>query len=143
MQEVLRRIEQVQEIDLQINAILAKKADFPKRLGELEAEIKTHQTKYDEKKKIVDELEKGKRQQSGALELNEERSKRSQEKLELIKTNQEYHAIQHEITYAHTEIKTREDQILELMVGADEITVNQTTPLPVHSFCSACMLPET
>ena len=39
-----------------------------------------------------------------------------------VKTNQEYHAIQHEIAFAQTEIKTLEDKILELMVEADELT---------------------
>lgn len=97
MQEVLKKLEQVQELDLQINAILKKKADFPKRLTEYEAEIKANSEKYDEKKKIVEELERGKRQQVGALELNEERSKRSKEKLEQIKTNQEFQALQKEI----------------------------------------------
>ena len=97
MQEVLRKLEQVQEIDIQINAIMAKKAEFPKRLIGFEAEIQTFSTKYNDKKKIVDELEKNKRQQVGALELNEERAKRSQEKLEQIKTNQEFQALQKEI----------------------------------------------
>src|SRR5262249_5813387 len=41
-----------------------------------------------------------------------------------VKTNQEYHAIQHEIAFAQTEIKTREDQILELMVAADELAAD-------------------
>ncbi|MBI3544416.1 MAG: hypothetical protein HY075_14185 [Deltaproteobacteria bacterium] len=97
MQEVLRKLEQVQEIDLQINAILAKKAEFPKRLAEYEASIKASTAKFEEKKKVVDELEKNKRQQLGALELNEERAKRSQEKSEQIKTNQEFQAIQKEL----------------------------------------------
>ena len=56
MQEVLRKLEQVQEIDIQINAIMAKKAEFPKRLIGFEAEIQTFTTKYNDKKKIVDEL---------------------------------------------------------------------------------------
>jgi hypothetical protein len=38
-----------------------------------------------------------------------------------VKTNQEYHAIQHEIGYAQTEIKTLEDKILERMLEADEL----------------------
>ncbi len=97
MQEVLRKLEQVQEIDIQINAIVGKKAEFPKRLVGFETEIQALTTKYEDKKKIVDELEKGKRQQEGALELNEERAKRSQEKLEQIKTNQEFQALQKEI----------------------------------------------
>ena len=44
-----------------------------------------------------------------------------------VKTNQEYHAIQHEITFAQTEIKKLEDKILELMVTADELTAGVKT----------------
>ena len=97
MQEVLRKLEEVQELDSQIGNLLAKKAEFPKRLVGYELDISTNSTKHADKKKVVDELEKGKRQQLGALELNDERTKRSQEKLEQIKTNQEYQAILKEI----------------------------------------------
>jgi predicted nucleic acid-binding Zn-ribbon protein len=97
LQEVLKRLEQVQEVDSQINTILRKKAEFPQRLVTFETEIKTLTLRFEEKKKAVDELERNKRQQLGALELNEERAKRSQEKLEQIKTNQEYQALTKEI----------------------------------------------
>src|SRR4030081_3147345 len=39
-----------------------------------------------------------------------------------VKTNQEYHAIQKEISFAQNEIKGLEDKILELMLEADEFT---------------------
>jgi predicted nucleic acid-binding Zn-ribbon protein len=39
-----------------------------------------------------------------------------------VKTNQEYHAIQKEITYAQGEIKTLEETILERMLEADELS---------------------
>src|SRR6476661_1304751 len=38
-----------------------------------------------------------------------------------VKTNQEYHAVQKEITFAQDEIKTLEDKILEGMLEADEL----------------------
>ncbi|MBI2605340.1 MAG: hypothetical protein HYW49_04595 [Deltaproteobacteria bacterium] len=97
MRETLIKLEQVQELDLQIDAILKKQADFPARLTAYDAEIKAIGLKIQEKKKITDELDKGRRQQIGALELNEDRAKRSQEKLEHIKTNQEYMALQKEV----------------------------------------------
>ena len=40
-----------------------------------------------------------------------------------VKTNQEYHAVQHEITFAQTEIKKIEDFILERMMESDDFTV--------------------
>ena len=41
-----------------------------------------------------------------------------------VKTNQEYHAVQKEIAFAQGEVKTLEDQILERMLQADEITAD-------------------
>ena len=38
-----------------------------------------------------------------------------------VKTNQEYHAIQHEITFAQTEVKKIEDATLERMIEADDL----------------------
>ena len=39
-----------------------------------------------------------------------------------VKTNQEYHAVQKEIEFAQTEIKTLEDKMLERMLEADDLT---------------------
>jgi predicted nucleic acid-binding Zn-ribbon protein len=39
-----------------------------------------------------------------------------------VKTNQEYHAVQHEIAFAQTEIKKIEDTILERMMEGDDLT---------------------
>ena len=39
-----------------------------------------------------------------------------------VKTNQEYHAIQHEIAHAQAEIKKHEDAMLERMLEADDLT---------------------
>ena len=39
-----------------------------------------------------------------------------------VKTNQEYHAVQHEITFAQAEIKKIEDFILERMMESDDFT---------------------
>lgn len=116
MQEVLSKLEQVQEVDVKINAILSRKAEFPKRLETFQNEIKTNRDKFEEKKKIVDELDRSRKQQLGALELNEERSKRSQEKLEQIKTNQEFQALQKEIE----SLKKNSGVIKE---NADKVTV--------------------
>ena len=39
-----------------------------------------------------------------------------------VKTNVEYQAMQKEIEFAQTEVKTLEDRILERMLEADELT---------------------
>jgi predicted nucleic acid-binding Zn-ribbon protein len=39
-----------------------------------------------------------------------------------VKTNQEYHAVQHEIAFAQAEIRALEDKMLEQMLEADDLT---------------------
>jgi uncharacterized protein len=46
---------------------------------------------------------------------------RYKDQLMEVKTNREYHAMQHEIETAQGEVKRLEDQMLELMLGGDEI----------------------
>lgn len=95
--ETLKKLEQVQELDIQIDSALRKRAEFPVRVKKFNDDIAEIEVKLTEKKKLIDELQKNKRQQTGALELNEERSRRSQEKLESIKNSQEFSALQKEI----------------------------------------------
>src|SRR5207245_5544171 len=56
------------------------------------------------------------------LALHQGRLSKFREQAMAVKTNQEYHAIQHEISHAQGEIKTHEDRMLERMLEADELT---------------------
>jgi predicted nucleic acid-binding Zn-ribbon protein len=47
---------------------------------------------------------------------------RYKDQLMEVKTNREYHAMQHEIETAQAEVKRVEDQMLELMVAADDLS---------------------
>jgi uncharacterized protein len=47
---------------------------------------------------------------------------RYKDQLMEVKTNREYHAMQHEIETAQGEVKRVEDQMLELMVAADDLS---------------------
>jgi hypothetical protein len=50
------------------------------------------------------------------------RLSRYKDQLMEVKTNREYHAMQHEIETAQGEVKRLEDQMLELMVSGDDVT---------------------
>jgi len=56
------------------------------------------------------------------LAVHQGRLSKFREQAMAVKTNQEYHAVQKEIGFAQGEVKTLEDQILERMVEADELT---------------------
>lgn len=97
MRDQLGKLELVQELDIQIGNILHKKSEFPKRLAAFEAELKTYDNQISEKEKNIAEIEKTKKQYVGALELNNDREKRSAQKGDAIKNQQEFTAVQKEI----------------------------------------------
>ena len=55
------------------------------------------------------------------IALHQGRLSKFRDQAMAVKTNQEYHAIQHEIAFAQTEIKKHEDRMLEQMMEGDEI----------------------
>lgn len=114
MRDTLLKLEQVQEIDLQIGVLQKKKNDMPARLASFDAQIATLTAQYEEKKKIHDEIEKNVRQNNGALELNDERAKRSQARAEQIKTNQEFQAVQKEIEALKKNSSVIQDNVTKL-----------------------------
>jgi len=54
--------------------------------------------------------------------LHQSRLSKFRDQAMAVKTNQEYHAIQHEVAFAETEIRKLEDQILECMIESDDRT---------------------
>lgn len=97
MFEMLKRLEAVQEIDLQILNIQKLKTAFPTRLAAFNAELLTINTKIESRKKQIEEHEKMRRQHLGAIELNESRAKRSEAKASSVTNAHEAGAIQKEI----------------------------------------------
>jgi hypothetical protein len=54
--------------------------------------------------------------------VHQSRLSKFREQAMAVKTNQEYHAVQKEITYAQGEIKTLEEKVLERMLEADDLS---------------------
>lgn len=95
--EIFKKFERIQELDLMTDKLSKTKSELPKKLAQLETDLKTATTKSTDLQRKLDELEKTQRQQKNALEMNEERSKRSQERLAGVKSNEEYQALQREL----------------------------------------------
>lgn len=131
-----KNLESLQELDLQIGQIIKKKSEFPAKISTYESEIKKLSLQVDEKNKILSEMERNRKQQLGAIELNEERSKRSQEKMALIKNSTELSALQREVeslkknsdiikenaTKSEAEINKVMNEVSEIQKSIAEIT---------------------
>jgi len=118
IKEEVRKLVQIQDIDVKIFALLKEKTECPKALEAIVSE-------YESKKMMLKSLEDNKQKlilkqkdKEGELAGKEESIKKSQGQMSLLKTNKEYQAKLTEIEGFKADMSLIEEEILKLM---DEI----------------------
>src|SRR5436190_3168899 len=96
-------------------------ADEPEREKALERRLEDARRRLATDKEQLAENQTARRAVEKDVAMHQGRLSKFREQGMAVKTNQEYHAIQHEIAFAQTEIKKFEDSLLELMMGADDL----------------------
>ena len=118
----LERLIALQRIDSAIHDAEHRLADEPARITALDSRLEDARRQVAAARDAVAGNAAARRDIEKDVALHQGRLSKFRDQAMNVKTNQEYHAIQHEIAFAQTEIKKREDQILELMVEADDLT---------------------
>jgi len=118
----LERVITLQRLDSAVDAAKKKLADEPERERTLDARLDAAKQHVADAKARLTENQGARRDIEKELALHQGRLSKFREQAMSVKTNQEYHAIQHEIAHAQGEIKTHEDRMLERMLEADELT---------------------
>jgi uncharacterized protein len=88
---------------------------FVERLDSARERLRTAKQRFAENQEARRAIEKD-------VAVHQGRLSKFREQAMAVKTNQEYHAVQKEITYAQNEIKALEEKVLERMIEADELT---------------------
>jgi hypothetical protein len=120
----LERLIALQRLDTAATDAERRVAEAPEREKALDARLERARQNVVTAKETLAANQSARREIEKDVAVHQGRLSKFREQAMAVKTNQEYHAIQHEIAFAQTEIKTREDQILELMLNADELTAN-------------------
>jgi len=120
----LERLIALQRLDTAAQDAERRLADAPEREKALDARLEAARQRVTSAKERLAANQNGRRTIERDVAVHQGRLSKFREQAMSVKTNQEYHAIQHEMAFAQAEIKTREDQILELMVQADELTAD-------------------
>jgi uncharacterized protein len=120
----LERVIALQRLDTESHDAQRRLAEQPERETALEARIEQAKQQVAAAKERLAVNQSARREIEKDVAVHQSRLSKFREQAMAVKTNQEYHAIQHEIAFAQTEIRTREDRILELMVQADELAAN-------------------
>src|SRR5499425_2420701 len=118
----LERVIALQRLDSASHDAQRRLAEEPERAKALDARLEGARQRLASAKAHLADNQNARRAIEKDVAVHQGRLSKFREQAMAVKTNQEYHAVQKEIGFAQTEIKTREDQILELMVQADELS---------------------
>ena len=118
----LERIIALQKLVSAAYAAERRLAEEPEHEKALEARLDAARLRVAAAKERLTENQNARRAVEKDVAVHQGRLSKFREQGMAVKTNQEYHAIQKEIGFAQGEIKTLEDQILERMVEADDLT---------------------
>ena len=121
MNEQLRLLRELQDVDIELKAIEGDKERYPIEIRNLDEKLASEKEMLRERREKNELLEKERRQKEGDLELEQERMKRAQSKLYEVKTNKEYQALLTEIETLKEISSQREIEILEIMDEIDDV----------------------
>jgi hypothetical protein len=118
----LERVIALQKLDSSAHDAERLLSTESERMAALEARLETAGGTVATAKQRLADNQNARRGVEKDVAVHQGRLSKFREQAMAVKTNQEYHAIQHEMAFAQAEIKTIEDRILELMVEADDLT---------------------
>lgn len=121
MQKKLKLLDELQELDLRIDGLVAEKEQLLARSEALRQKVEEARLLLAAKRADLLQLEEEKRQMEANIALELENIGRSEVKLREIKTQKEYQAVQREITTAKKLQAELEEQVLQLLSRIEEM----------------------
>jgi uncharacterized protein len=118
----LEKLIRLQALDLRAEAARRTQAAVPERQEALEVKLEQARAVVVTLREQLSASQEERRKIEKDLAVVQGRLTRYKDQLMEVKTNREYHAMQHEIETAQAEVKRFEDQVLERMLESDELT---------------------
>jgi predicted nucleic acid-binding Zn-ribbon protein len=103
-------------------AVLTKEiAALPKHIAEIEKKLEGGQRRLEADRAALVANQKERKRLEGEIQVQEQKISKLKNQMMDAKTNEQYHAFQHEIQFCQAEIRRFEDRILELMTESEPL----------------------
>jgi len=119
--EQLETLMFVQEADQDIARLRREIDALPKRLSELENKLASQKLAMELADKAIKEEEAKRRRFESDIKDQQQKIVKFREQSSSVKTNEQYTALQHEISFAEAEIRKIEDRELESMERSEQL----------------------
>lgn len=121
LQEQLRLLYELQQIDAEILTLDNKLKSVPLKIKKADTQLQIHQQKLQEKQTQLVEAEKVQRFKTAELEMEGEQRGKYQAQLREVKSNEEYQALDNQISFVQEKEAAIEDEILSAMLQIDQL----------------------
>jgi uncharacterized protein len=123
MEEQIRHLITLQQIDNDIEQVKARTEETPRRMAGIDSELQSARDGHEIFSKGLDEIKKQRRGLEKEVEQIELKVAKSRTKLMEVKNNKEYKAMLTEIDDLNRSKGKQEDALLELMEKMDALTI--------------------
>ena len=121
MVEDLKRLIELQRVDLRLREVTHQIDQFPARLAALEKKLHDARAAQQARRERLTESLKNRKKFELDVQALEDKISKYKEQLYEVKSNEAYRALQHEIELAEQEKRTGEDKELEAMIAVEEL----------------------
>lgn len=121
MNDELLALISLQDTDQNTKELRAQIAALPARLASLEQKLAQQKSGVEAATKALKEEEAKRRRLESDLKDVQQKINKFREQASSVKTNEQFHALQHEISFAESEISKIEDRELESMERSDQL----------------------
>lgn len=121
MNDELLSLISLQDTDQNTKELRAQIAALPTRLASLEQKLAQQKSGVEAAAKALKEEETKRRRLESDLKDVQQKIAKFREQASSVKTNEQFHALQHEISFAESEIAKIEDRELESMERSDQL----------------------
>ena len=123
MEEQIRQLVYLQQIDHDIQQVKVQTEETPRRLAGIELELQAARQTYETFLNGLEEVKKKRRALEKEVEQIDQKIKKSRSKLMEVKNNKEYKAMLTEIDDLNKSKGSQEDALLELMEQMEALTL--------------------
>ncbi len=117
----LKTVMDLQQVDSKIAELTAQIDALPTQIQTLQAQLDAFMHAHEERKKRLAANHKERKDLEGEIKVIQEKISKHRDQLYQVKTNEQYRAMLKEIEGEETHIRKFEDQLLEMMIEAEEV----------------------
>src|ERR1700681_2739217 len=120
----MEQVTRLQSLDLKIRDLEREIATLPKHIAQIEKALDSHLRRLEADRAALVANQKERKQLEDEVKVENQKISKLRDQMLGAKTNEQYRAFQHEISYCEATIRKYDDRILDLMAEAEPLDIN-------------------